>query len=293
MALKNTQNTEHTVFTKNYAYYYDLVYKDKPYAEECDFVEKLMQRFSKINDETMQKSTQKTILDLGCGTGRYSLILAQRGYQVTGTDLSADMIALAKKRASDARVNVDFHVMPMQETQLDRQFDVIIGMFHVFGYLTDYQDIEKMLHKTKEHMHKDSLLILDFWNGEMVLKDTWPQKVKIFSEIVDRVPTRIIRFSFTQLDTTKNIAEVRFQTLVLEKHAKPGASSTQESTQETVINEFEETHYLRYFFPEEIKNYLQAHGFEVLHLCPFLDVDGSTDKLQKVWSGTIVAKIKN
>ena len=283
--LNNTKNTEQTVFTKNYAYYYDLFYNDKPYTQECDFVEKLIQRFSKTKGETMQK----TILDLGCGTGRHAMILAQRGYQVVGTDFSAEMIALAKKRACDAGVSVDFHVMAMQETQLNKKFDVIVGLFHVFGYLTDYKEIEKMLHRTKEHMHNDSLLILDFWNGEMVLKDTWPQKVRIFSEIVDGIPTRIMRFSFTKLDTTKNIAEVRFQTLVLEKHAKPGVPSTQE----TVTNEFEETHYMRYFFPEEIKNYLQAHGFEVLYVGPFLDIDGKSEKLQQAWSGTMVAKRKN
>lgn len=278
MTLKNVKNTQQTIFTKNYAYYYDLFYKDKPYAEECNFVEKLIQRFLKRKSET----AQKTILDLGCGTGRYTTILAQRGYQVTGTDFSADMISLAKKRSADYNLPISFHVMPMQETKLNKQFDIIVGLFHVFGYLTDYQDIEKMLCRTREHMYQDSLLILDFWNGEMVLKDTWPQKVKIFSEVVDGVPTRIIRFSFTELDTAKNLAEVKFQTLVLEKH----------HTQEILANEFEESHYLRYFFPEEIKNYLQANGFEVLHLCPFLDVDGNADKLQKAWSGTIVAKLK-
>ena len=282
MALKNIKNTEQknteqTVFTKNYAYYYDLFYKDKPYAEECDFVEQLIAKFS-------NHAGKKTILDVGCGTGRHAMILAQRGHHVTGTDFSADMIALAKKRSADYNLPISFHVMPMQETKLNKQFDIIVGLFHVFGYLTDYQDIEKMLHATKEHMHKDSLLILDFWNGEVVLKDTWPQKVKIFSETVNGLPTRIIRFSFTQLDTTKNIAEVRFQTLVLEKP----------HTQEILTSEFEETHYMRYFFPEEIKNYLQAQGFEVLHLCPFLDLEsgGSAGKHEKAWSGTIVAKLK-
>ena len=47
-----------------------------------------------------------TILDIGCGTGRHSVELARRGYQVTGVDLSAGMLAKAEEAAEEAGVNV-------------------------------------------------------------------------------------------------------------------------------------------------------------------------------------------
>lgn len=278
--MSNWKNTDQTVFTKNYAYYYDLFYKDKPYDKECDFVEALIKRFLKKEMPEIPIS----VLDLACGTGRHATILAQRGYQVTGTDFSKDMIEIAQKRAQrtlQENQHIDFHVMPMQETQLNKKFDVVMGMFHVFGYLTTYEDIQKMLNRTKEHMHDSSLLILDFWNGELVLKDTWPQKVKIFHDTSEGIARRMIRMSFTKLDKEKHIAQVRFHSLVLEKLTE----------KEEVTQEFEETHYMKYFFSEEIKNYLSQQGFEVLHVCPFMETDGSAS-LGDAWSGTIIAKKK-
>ena len=68
------------------------------------------------------------ILDLACGFGRHSIILARKGYCVTGYDLSEDYIREAKQEAKKAEVNVDFKQVDMRRLDLSEEFDVILSL---------------------------------------------------------------------------------------------------------------------------------------------------------------------
>ncbi|OXS77038.1 hypothetical protein B1B04_01145 [Lysinibacillus sp. KCTC 33748] len=70
-----------------YAEYYDLLYKDKDYIQEANYIDSLLQKYS---------SNTKSILELGCGTGKHAIILGKKGYKVHGVDLSEGMIREAK-----------------------------------------------------------------------------------------------------------------------------------------------------------------------------------------------------
>ena len=68
-----------------------------------------------------------SVLDIGCGTGSLSVVLAELGHKVTGIDLSPAMIAQARAKAAAREVQIEFHVMDAAFPQLpDRQFDVLI-----------------------------------------------------------------------------------------------------------------------------------------------------------------------
>src|SRR6186713_1983904 len=58
-----------------YSQYYDLLYRDKDYAAEAGYVARVVER---------ERPGKKSLLDLGCGTGRHDFLLAERGYRVTG-----------------------------------------------------------------------------------------------------------------------------------------------------------------------------------------------------------------
>ena len=80
---------------------------------------KLLQRW--------QPAPPAKILDIGCGTGSLSLVLAKLGHQVTGIDLSPKMIAQAKAKAEDAGVAVEFEVMGAAKPEFTPQtFDGIV-----------------------------------------------------------------------------------------------------------------------------------------------------------------------
>ncbi|MDP3443326.1 MAG: class I SAM-dependent methyltransferase, partial [Ignavibacteria bacterium] len=82
---------------KNYANKYENESFTTGTIGEVDFIE----------NEIQHNKTLK-ILDIGCGTGRHSIELAKRGYDVTGIDLSESMLAKARLNATDQNVKVNF-----------------------------------------------------------------------------------------------------------------------------------------------------------------------------------------
>ena len=76
-----------------------------------------------------------SVLDIGCGTGENALFLATRGHAVFGLDGSAAAIELARRKAAERQLPVQFHVWDALELQRLRQrFETVIdvGLFHVF-----------------------------------------------------------------------------------------------------------------------------------------------------------------
>lgn len=76
---------------------------------------------------TWLPSTPSTALDVGCGTGSLSVLLASLGHEVTGVDLSPAMIAQAQAKATAAKRRIDFRIMDATDLQLaPRRFGVIV-----------------------------------------------------------------------------------------------------------------------------------------------------------------------
>ena len=82
---------------------------------ECDFIEAEL-GFDKA----------KRILDIGCGTGRHSIELSQRGYQIMGIDLSLSQLESAKRKAETAGLKIDFLQMDARALSFDACFDACI-----------------------------------------------------------------------------------------------------------------------------------------------------------------------
>ena len=79
-----------SLFGAAYASAYDQLYVEKNYASECDMIEALLE----LGGVRRKKGK---LLDLGCGTGNHAIPLARRGYEVTGVDLSEDMLISCPK----------------------------------------------------------------------------------------------------------------------------------------------------------------------------------------------------
>ncbi|MFH1197197.1 MAG: class I SAM-dependent methyltransferase [bacterium] len=102
---------------KNYSASYDKESFTQGTLGECDFIEKELDY-----DKT------KTILDVGCGTGRHAVELAKRGYKITGIDLSEDQLNRARQKAKDANVEVKFLQADARNFKFDEKFDFAMMM---------------------------------------------------------------------------------------------------------------------------------------------------------------------
>ena len=76
--------------------FYDSINADINYGKWADFIEEILKRECKTRPEL--------VLDLGCGTGKMTIELARRGYDMTGIDYSPEMLDIARKHAADTAV---------------------------------------------------------------------------------------------------------------------------------------------------------------------------------------------
>lgn len=98
-------------------------------AREIDFL------LSQLNLEPDAR-----VLDVGCGAGRHSIELAQRGYSVVGIDPAPAMIAAARARAVAAGVSPDFRQMSGESLVANEEFDTAICLFTTLGQISEEGD---------------------------------------------------------------------------------------------------------------------------------------------------------
>lgn len=137
---------------ERFAYLYDELMQDVPYDEWVKIVEAYKEKY--------QVNGMK-LLDLACGTGELSVRFAQKGYDVTGADLSGDMLSVAQMKAQAQSMPIQFFQQDMTELEELGEFD-IIGIFcDSLNYLKDEQAVKKTFEGVYRLLKKGGLFIFD------------------------------------------------------------------------------------------------------------------------------------
>jgi len=129
--------------------FYDGITKPKDYASEVEFLVKAFKRFAK-------RRVQR-VLDVCCGTGNHARLLASRGYDVTGVDLSRSMLATARRKAP----RVKFLRRDMRRLRLGRRFDAITCMYGSIGYCRGHEELKRVLMGFHKHLEYGGVLVFD------------------------------------------------------------------------------------------------------------------------------------
>jgi SAM-dependent methyltransferase len=248
---------------EQYAPWYDLLYQDKDYASETSFVDDQLRRHG---------ATPGSLLDLGCGTGVHALEFARKGWDVTGIDLSADMIQRAKTRRSEKAERVQFRQGNVCEAGPERNFDAAVSLFHVASYQTDRSRLERMFANANTALKPRGLMLFDYWYGGAVLAQGVETRVKI----VERTPLRVTRIAQSDHNEANASVQVNY-TLFCEDTARSS------------IQRIDEVHHLRYWFPFEIEAMLSATGFESIGHYAWLSTNAPDSQN---WSAYSVARKK-
>lgn len=113
----------------------------------------------------------REVLDLGCGIGRHSLLLAQKGLVVTGFDSTERYLRLARRRAEKKGLRIRWLRGDMRRLPFAEEFDAVISCFTSFGYFTRLQDDLLTLKKVREALKPGGLFFLDVANGARILAE--------------------------------------------------------------------------------------------------------------------------
>jgi len=139
---------------------YEFLYADRNEAEAA--------RLARLIQEILPIERYPDLLDLGCGRGRHSLALAERGYRVTGLDLSEEAIRKARARAAERGLNrVTFLNGDMREP-LPLTFDAILNLFTSFGYFDQDEENQRVIAGVRKMLRPEGVLFMDFMNATRV-----------------------------------------------------------------------------------------------------------------------------
>jgi len=146
-------------FGESYARLYDCAYAAKDYSTEVDNLVAIL-RANGITDGAR-------VLDYGCGTGRHAIELANRGYIVTGADISPAMIKIARERCRGTVEILSVAELPNTEST----FDAVVSMFDVFSYMTDEASAINFLDALRRHCKPEGVVIFDTWHLAGLIND--------------------------------------------------------------------------------------------------------------------------
>lgn len=248
---------------EDYARYYNLLYQDKEYSRETEFV---------LGALNACGCAPRTLLDLGCGTGRHALEAARRGIAVTGVDMSQTMLAMGREALARARQTLPEQPLPCllsgdaRTVRLGRTFDAITSLFHVMSYQNTEEDALAELETARQHLEPGGIFLFDFWYGPGVLLDPPVERHKVMEG-----PGLLVRRHARPVHRMDdNIVEVRYS-----------IELTDTATGEQ--RKIEETHSMRYWFMPELRYLARQCGLTVAAEGAWMQAAGAPAAAWNAW----------
>lgn len=142
--------------------YYDALMAGVPYRYWVEYLGRLWAR---------HHQSPHTVLDLACGTGTVSRLLAQDGYAVTGVDLSPGMLEVARQRTTEAGLPITFHQQDAADLDLGLSlFDTVLCLFDSLNYILEPERLQAAFTRVFAHLRPGGTFIFDV-NTEYALAE--------------------------------------------------------------------------------------------------------------------------
>ena len=197
--------------------------------------------------EHWAKTTGGPLLDLACGTGRMSIHMALKGYQVTGVDIVPAMIERACQKAAKRGALVEFVISDARNFHLHKQFPCVFMLMNAFQFLLEREDHEGMLVCVSEHLLPDGYFLFETRNPVP----------KMLFEVRQPDGERGIAPDGTQVELT---SQQRYDPITQIQHYISQTKFTRPNGQ---LEERTTRTALRYVFPQEMESLLHYNGFKI------------------------------
>lgn len=115
--------------------------------------------------------SKASILDLACGSGRHSILLAKEGYNVTGVDLSDKLLSEAIKNSKAENLVIEFIKSDIRDIHIEKKFNLILNLFTSFGYFETDEENLLIFKKSFEFLLDNGYFVFDYFNKDYLEKN--------------------------------------------------------------------------------------------------------------------------
>lgn len=217
---------------------YDRLMIDVDYESWADYIDEIFQ---------LHHPYPEKLLELACGTGSLAISLDGFGYyQITATDLSAEMVEIAQLKAAEAEVDVQFRPMNFLNIDIDETFDGIYSVFDSINYLHDASQILEMLKQCERVLKPGGLLVFDF---------STPKNSMEAVDYLNNEEATSGRFRFYRKSRYDHKNRMHYNEFDIEELAADG---------KTVISELKEVHEQRIYSLQEILEIVDQTSYHLV-----------------------------
>jgi len=214
---------------------FDLVYGSYATGELIAFYRRLVSRYG------------EPVLELGCGTGRLLIPLAEDGTAITGLDLAPGMLDLARKKAASRSLDISVSTGDIRDFDLGKKFKLILLAANTMMHLVKRDEVEGCLRSVLQHLVEGGRFVVEVYNPSLSLLLSSPGTRAPVADYVDpQSGARVVVTSEVSYDAATQVNHVTYHYL----HGLIGP--------ETKLH-FD----MRQFFPQELDALLTHAGFAI------------------------------
>lgn len=222
-------------------------------------------------EKLLKEQQVKTVFDMTCGTGQQVFYLAERGYEVVGSDLSPALIKIAHHKAKNAGKKITFLEGDVRTLQVEK-FDAVITIFNAIGHLTK-EDFEQALKNIHANLKDGGVYVFDIFNLQAIHDGMINDFSMETENVVNDVKIRNVQHS--EIDRRNGLLTSHDHYTIFKKDGEP----------EIRTNSFS----LQIYTAEELEMLLFRNGFEIVHQ---YDMEGNDFVADKSLNILTVAKKK-
>ena len=216
-----------------FAAVYDTFMDNIPYEEWCEYLTGLLKE---------QGVTEGLLLDLGCGTGSLTELLADAGYDMIGVDNSEEMLELALEKKEQSGKDILYLCQDMREFELYGTVAAVVSICDSMNYLTDYEDLVQTLKLVNNYLDPQGVFIFDM-NTVHKYRDL------IGDRTIAEARAECSFIWDNDYDPETKINEYDLTLFIRE-----------EGKEKNLYRKYQETHYQRGYTLDEMKELIQSSG---------------------------------
>ena len=246
-----------------FAAVYDTFMDNVPYREWGEYIHSML----------CEKGVKDgLVLDLGCGTGTMTEILAGYGYDMIGADNSEDMLELAMEKRIQSGHDILYLLQDMREFELYGTVRAVVSVCDSLNYITDQEDLENVFRLVNNYLDPGGIFLFDF-NTEYKYREVMGD----CTIAEDRGVCSFIWDNYYYEEERINEYDL---TLFVRETGQPDPDTDEPDKEGQLYRRYTETHYQRAYTLEEMQRLLEKAGlvFEAAYDMDTKEVPGDTSE---------------